>query len=249
MTRLSRVEETRGTKEEPLGRDAFLAATENRRLAYAWLSRAYEKEVTASLLREIVSGKSSVLNAEALSEVPDGELKRGLETLGEYLMALKQRDLEQARLELAVDYANLFLGVKRKVWHPSESAYTSKSHLVMQEPLDRVLQAYWDAGVDKEKEFTEPADHIAVELQFMAHLCGKSTEALREDRKDDARRYFMMQEDFLKKHLSLWIDLFAKDVEKNAETGFYRGVAVITQSFVELDGTMIGGFLKEIEGP
>ena len=43
-----------------------------------------------------------------------------------------------------------------------------------QEPRDRVLSAYWNAGVNKTKEFTEPEDHIAIELQFMEYLCRKT---------------------------------------------------------------------------
>lgn len=228
-----------------MSKDVFLTLNRNRRLVYAFLSRMYEKEITTDLLKEL-SGENSPITQFMVSD--DEELRRGLETLSEYLKDLKERDLEQARLELAVEYANLFLGVKGKVWHPSESSYRSKGHLTMQEPMDKVLHAYWEAGVDKEQKFTEPADHIAVEFQFMAYLCRKTAEALEENRKAEAKEYYKMQKDFLKKHLSQWVYPFTKDVREAAEVGFYKGVAIITKRFVELDDAMIDDLLREIEG-
>jgi len=225
----------------------YLAVMNNRRAIYGFLSRMYEKEVTIDLLKEMVGGKSPILRVEGLEEVPDGELREGLKKLSGYLKGLKGRDLEQARLELAVEYANLFLGVKGKVPHPSESAYRSKDHLIMQEPMDEVLHAYWDAGVDKEKKFTEPADHIAVELQFMAYLCRRAAEALKKNKKDEARKYLKMQKDFLKNHLSLWVSPFVKDVLEAAEVDFYKGVAMITKRFVELDNSVIDDLLRAVE--
>jgi len=207
----------------------------------------YEKEITTDLLKEMVDGKSPILRVEGLQELPDEELRNGLKTLSGYVNGLKERDLERVRLELAVEYANLFLGVKGKVPHPSESAYRSKDHLIMQEPMDKVLRAYWDAGVDKEKKFKEPADHIAIELQFMAYLCRKTAESLNKKEKDEARKYLKMQKDFLKKHLSLWVSPFVKDILETAEVDFYKGVAIITKRFVELDNSMIDDLLRAAE--
>ena len=227
-------------------KDQYLAVMNNRRAIYSFLSRMYEKEITTDLLKEMVNGKSPILRV-GLQEVPDKELREGLKTLSGYVKGLKERDLEQARLELAVEYANLFLGVKGKVPHPSESAYRSKDHLIMQEPMDKVLRAYWDAGVDKEKKFKEPADHIADELQFMAYLCRKTAEALEKNEKDEAKKYLKIQKDFLKKHLSLWVSPFAKDILETAEVDFYKGVAIITKRFVELDNSMMDDLLRAVE--
>lgn len=232
---------------ETIAKDQYLAVMNNRRAIYSFLSRAYEKEITTDLLKEMVDGKSPILRVEGLQELPDEELRNGLKTLSGYVNSLKERDLEQVRLELAVEYANLFLGVKGKVPHPSESAYRSKDHLIMQEPMDKVLRAYWDAGVDKEKKFKEPADHIAIELQFMAYLCRKTAETLGKNEKDEARKYLKMQKDFLKKHLSLWVSPFVKDILETAEVDFYKGVAIITKRFVELDNSMIDDLLRAVE--
>ncbi len=233
---------------EAEARNQYLtAAMNNRSVIYNFLSRMYEKEITSELLKEMFNEKSPILKIEGLQEIPDDELKDGLEKLSNYLRGLKERDLEEARLELAVEYANLFLGIKGKPPHPSESAYRSEDHLIMQEPMDEVLHAYWDAGVNKEKKFTEPADHIAVELQFMAYLCRKTAEALGRNEKDNALKYLKMQRDFLRNHLSLWVSSFVKDILETAEVDFYKGIAIITKRFIELDNSMINDMLKAVE--
>ena len=131
------LENAKKKEAESSGRDVFLAVNRNRQLTYSFHSRIYEKEMTVELLKEMREKGSLVLNGGSLPWVPDKELGRGWRILGEYMNGLKGNNLEQARLELAVDYASLFLGVKGKVWHPSESAYRSKGHLVMQDPIDK----------------------------------------------------------------------------------------------------------------
>jgi len=146
-------------------------AHENRRLMYAFLSRMFEREVTLELLKELSDSKNPMLNSGSTEGFEDEKLRKGFDMLSGYLKAAAQRDLNQVKLELAVEYANLFLGVKKKPAHPSESVYVSEDQSMYQEPRDRVLFAYWEAGVDKKKEYTEPEDHIAIELQFMEYLC------------------------------------------------------------------------------
>ena len=50
---------------------------------------------------------------------------------------------------------------------------------MMQEAYAEVLHVYRNAGFAKNPGFKEPEDHLAVELAFMALLCGRAAEALR----------------------------------------------------------------------
>jgi TorA maturation chaperone TorD len=120
-----------------------------------------------------------------------------------------------------------------------EREYRTKSHLMFQEPRDEVLSAYWKASVDKVKEFTEPEDHIAVELQFMEYLCRKTVDALERNEVEEANRYQQAQKEFINNHLAKWVPEFTKDILENATTDFYKGVAYITDAFVESDGRAI----------
>jgi len=225
--------------------DQYLAVNESRRIAYSFLSRAYEKEITVDFLEQLTKGNDFTSKISGLGGGKD--LKEGFRLLSTYLKGLAERDLQEVKLELAVEYANLFLGVGGKVHHPSESAYRSPDHSIMQNPRDEVLSAYWDAGVDKVKKYTEPEDHIAIELQFMAYLCGKTADTLKKGQKREAGEFLKKQRDFINSHLRLWVTKFTEDVSKGASLDFYKGIAKITNGFIQLDEQAINDLIEEIQ--
>jgi TorA maturation chaperone TorD len=234
--------------EKVATRDARVAAHNNRRLVYAFLSRVYEKEMTIDLLKELSDGSNEVSRIGFSEGFDEEKFRKGFEMLGGYLRSAAGRDLNQVKLELAVEYANLFLGVKGKPLHPSESVYVNRDHVMYQESRDRVQNIYWNAGVDKKKEYTEPEDHIAVELQFMEYLCRKTVEALGKDEKAEAAKYLRIQKDFVEGHLAKWVPKLTKDVLESAEVDFYKGIAYITDAFIGMDRKTINEFLDE-DGP
>ena len=219
---------------------------ENRRLMYAFLSRMYEKEISLDLLRELLDERNPFLKSESLELAGDEKLSRGFETLKGYLKVAARRDLNQVKLELAVEYANLFLGIKRKPPHPSESLYTSQEQSMYQEPRDRVLSSYWEAGVDKTKEYREPEDHIAIELQFMEYLCRKTVEAIRKGEREEAVKYLEFQDRFVGDHLTKWVPQLVSDILESAEVDFYKAIGEITDAFIAIDEKAVAGSLNEM---
>jgi TorA maturation chaperone TorD len=207
----------------------------------------FERELSLDLLKELAAEKGPIANPESLREFDEPRLKRGFELMGSYLRAASHRSPNQVKLELDVEYANLFLGVKQKPAHPSESIYLSREQSMYQEPRDRVLSTYWKAGIDKKKEYTEPEDHIAVELQFMENLCRRLVEALQKDEVPEALRYLKLQEEFVNDHLAKWVPRLAADMLESGEVDFYRGVGLMTDAFVAIDREAIPACLKELE--
>jgi len=220
---------------------------ENRRLMYAFLSRMFEREVTLDLLKELSDKKNPILATRSLEGFDDEKLRKGFEMLGGYLRSAGDRDPNKVKLELAVEYANLFLGVQRKPAHPSESVYMSKQQSMYQEPRDRVLATYWEAGVDKKKEFTEPEDHIAIELQFMEYLSRKVVESLQKGDRGEAIRFLKTSQGFLGEHLGVWVPKLAKDVHESAEIDFYKGVVAVTDAFIAIDSKVVTASLDELK--
>ena len=61
-----------------------------------------------------------------------------------------------------------------KAAFPYESVYTSSKKIVMQEAWENVKKIYSQNGFSLEDGSSDILeDHIAVELEFMAHLCEK----------------------------------------------------------------------------
>lgn len=200
---------------------------EARVTAYALLARLFRREVDRALLEGLVESDAEVV------------FKPGM---------LGEGEMESTLHELAADYARVFLMGRGSV-HPYESAYTSDKGLLMQEAFRDVQACYAASGFEVSPDSDEMADHVALELEFMARLASRMREAMAEDNVADARSLLDRQRSFHRIHLR-WIARFAKDVEARAETEWYGTVARILDDVVASDGVLmeeLDAFLREAE--
>ncbi|MDG6907850.1 MAG: molecular chaperone TorD family protein [Nitrososphaerota archaeon] len=223
---------------ESIKEDTDLAGVlEDRRSMYTFLARIYEREVTTEFLKEL-SSKESPLQTTSIVDMDEDEFKEGFMELTSYLKNMQDANLDEEKLKLDVEYANLFLSVLVRI-HPSESSYTTREHLVYDEPRQEVFEIYVREGVEKIAEFTEPEDHIAIEMQFMAYLCRKAIEANEQQNWESMLGLLKTQEDFVRKHLMNWTPKLTKNIIEKSNTGFYRGAAKITNAFLEVESDSI----------
>lgn len=202
-----------------------------RQTIYGFLKRIYESELPGEFLVQLRGKMQPLLViAEQLPSVEEKEIVKGLVQFTE---SISSDALDRLETRLAADYARLFLSINKVPPHPSESTY--REGALMQHYRDEVLETYWSFRVDKSKEYVEPEDHIAVELGFMMYLCQKTNHALEEKDVEEARKYLTAQKNFLEKHLTRWVPKLVKDVIVSAQTPFYKGIAVLTREYLELD--------------
>jgi putative dimethyl sulfoxide reductase chaperone len=194
--------------------------------SYTFLSRVYRQELTTDVIKLLVE------NAK-VSE--DSETSEGNHTLNAYLRGLAGQDLKKIEDELKAEFAGLFLNVGKYPVYPFESVYTSAERLMMQRAYDEVLQEYRQEGVERAHDFNEPEDHLALELEFMAHLCRKSLDALEAGDQIIGAQYLEKQNDFLVKHLLAWVPKFCHDLENATQSGFYNGIAKLTFEIVHVE--------------
>ncbi|MEM1994309.1 MAG: molecular chaperone TorD family protein [Nitrososphaerales archaeon] len=228
--------------EPQLEPSEFAAINRGRATLYSFLSTIYSKELTAVAISELKNLDINILTT--VLEEPD--IIKGVELLKQYINNLEGRDLKEVEVELAVEYANLFLGVQQIVPHPSESVYLSEEHLLMQKQRDEVVEMYRQIMVEVLPDFTEPEDHIAVELAFMAYLSEKTATSLEQNKIDEALQYIKYQKRFLDEHLTRWVPMLCRDILNGAKTSFYQGIAMITRGFVAADKDIVNEMLKSI---
>lgn len=210
----------------------------NRENLYRFLSRLYRFEVDESMLTQMKAMKFPVQCSET-------ELSEGYQMLKEYLKSCTSDSLN----DLAVDYAKVFLGAgiaKDSAAFPYESVYTSKKRIIMQEAQDQVKVIYSAKGLSKEDKRPELfEDHIALELEFMAFLC-QETKCMFDTENESGILSSLKEEmDFLKQHLLNWICKFCADVEKYADTEFYKGIGKITNGYLKLDYAILENLKKD----
>ena len=208
---------------------------ENRGRVYALLSRCYETEIDAAFAGTFSQGA-------ALSS-DDAALADGFAALQADLAACDEGKLEQ----LAVVFDRAFFGMGPRTAQkafPYESVYTSDGGLMMQDAYADVLHVYRAARFEKNPGFTEPEDHLAVELAFMARLGERAADELRANDADAAEASLAAQRAFLRDHLLNWTDRFAADMESAAGEGFCAHLASFTRAFLVADADELAEVLE-----
>jgi TorA maturation chaperone TorD len=110
---------------------------------------------------------------------------------------------------LQAEYVRLFINALPEVSCPPYGSFYLEGAL-MGESTVRLRNLYLSYGWQTD----EMADHIAVELEFLALLAALSEDgAIQEDYK------------FVWDHLNLWVPAFLERVEENDRIGFYRAVS------------------------
>lgn len=165
---------------------------------------------------------------------------------GQIVEYLRHRS-RSTRQDLAVDYARVFLGAgvyDHVLAPPYESVFTSEERLLMQDARDGALAYYRSEELDLPEDNNTPEDHLGFELQFIATMIDRSSEALQAG--DDARFIELIQKQrgFLTYHQENWLPDFCDAIDEFCQTDFYHGVANLIRGYVESER----GVLDDIAG-
>lgn len=137
--------------------------------------------------------------------------------------------LAEAMLPLAGEFTQLFRGIRRSDSCPPayESVYLDGG-VLYGASTEGVLQFY--QHLELASETNEPPDYIALELDFMGHLCEKESAAWEEN--GAAQEWLGMEREFLREHLAKWVPKLTETIRANTTSGFYRGLADLLEGWV-----------------
>lgn len=147
-----------------------------------------------------------------------------LENWGNVNFPLLSDDVYQ---KILVDNTNLFVGVIQVLAPPWESVYFNKERMVFQQETLQVREWYRKYGLQSEKLYHEPDDHIGLELSFLAHLAQMTLQALDKHKDYEVVHLLQDQQVFITEHPLRWSQTWCDLVNQHAQTDFYRGIALI----------------------
>ena len=127
-----------------------------------WFSTLLAAELDASTLQAYMDGDATPL-LEDLALLP--ELTDSVQQLQQAMSHWAL--LEQPRLELAADFAGLFLSDARHSPAPYASLYLDDGRF-NGPTAQRMQQRLMDTGYAIDEQFKEPADHVAIMLDYLA---------------------------------------------------------------------------------
>lgn len=213
--------------EERISLEEMASAHKNRANLYGLLSRLFRVEVDPLLLDQL---RAMRFPAETGNEMMD----EGYRLIASYVSNADSTTLT----ELAVDFVRTFIGHgidSYSAAYPFESVYTSEKRLMMQDARDEVLAIYRSEGIDKRSDWHEGEDHIALELEFMKTMALRTVDASNCGDESTVLHLTTVQQSFLRDHLARWVPMMTKDMRRFAKTGLYRGLASLTDGFLEMD--------------
>ena len=146
--------------------------------------------------------------------------------------------------ELAADFTGAFYGIRTRegrTAQPFESLFrTQRPGQLMGEARSEVYRELRAHQLRVPEGVDLPEDHLSFICAYLAHLCDKTAQALREGDRTGARELLKRQRAFFDAHVASWTSAFLAQAETMVETRFYRGVLKLTGAFLDEEPAAMG---------
>ncbi len=191
---------------------------EGRMAMYSFLSTVLLDGPPKEFLRDLMKGEVVFPSHPHIDE--------GVRILRD--LASKFSSVEDFETFVKQEFTAVFIGPFSETTSPYQSTYEGDSPY--REVTAKIKRKYLEMGYIPQKKLPEPADHIGVELSFMAESCRTMLES-----EDERRSEIKKQKEFLKEELLTWVFKFCDDLENNINAQFYKGIAKILRGFMQIE--------------
>lgn len=172
----------------------------------------------AALRTALVDGSFGQALTEACERFDSDALRQGCAAVLDAVAAVvdNPRRLEEE---------HTFLFSRNVPTPPNESSYDQDRTFSRVRELSDVASYYAAFGFRVSDLARETADHVSVELEFLAALYAKETYAAENDRPDQAEICAEARHKFLTDHLGRWFPAFRERLHDNGRLAFYPALA------------------------
>lgn len=201
---------------------------------YRLLRDAFSYPVTEGVIRRLSSLE------------PDGEAAPALQAVARSLHGIlaQARQGEELLEELNREHSRLMAGPGLPAAPPYGSFYRDPEGTLFGSENQSVAEAYRSHGFVPASPGA-PADHLALELEFMAALAETATAAAAEKRGVDLNDSLSAQRSFLREHLIPFSRAFTNRLLEAEPSDFFAGLAQLLYQYLTADRA----FLEEVKVP
>jgi TorA-specific chaperone len=192
---------------------------------YGWFAGLFARELDVQQLSQLQSPDVAMW-LEHLAIQPS--LQDGVLASRNSIAALGLRT--DARLELAADFAGLFLMSQKQAALPYASCYQADNPRFRQAVCEEMQVLLLQAGLECDQAFREPEDHLAICLELLSHL----SFAVSENR-TNADACLALREKVLSLLLR-WLPEFTAHCTEHDKFGFYAAHSQLLLAIVTHDG-------------
>lgn len=214
--------------------------SQHRALLYRWLSNLYALELTTEQI--------TLYQSEQIDALLDLLVQSGL---GLEVARLQQaiqdwQKIEHLRIELAADFAQLFLMDGKSSAVPYASKYLDNGQLYgsAEQLMRNILR---DNHLEIPSGFKEPADHLAVILAIMGQWVEREQD--HSQASEAWNKTVRYQHNFLQQMLLTWLQEFTQRTQMlRVKSDFYPALSNLLFSFVQVDTDFLSSCLPHEEG-
>ena len=202
------------------------AANTARATLYRWFAELFARELTKTNLTQLQAQYPS-LHA-AFSDLNLEPQSAALQTALENLQVIPAPD---RALELAADFAHLFLLSGHQSAPPYASYYLESDQMLYGKPAQQMSEFLASHKLDLHPEFREPKDHLSIYLQVMSLWIKSSV-----DEQVNLIEMAVQQQHFLEDALLSWLPKFAARCQHiRVKTQVYPAIIDLLLHFVQED--------------
>ncbi|NTS75766.1 molecular chaperone TorD [Catenovulum sp. SM1970] len=201
---------------------------ESRAALYWWFSTLFSRELDETSFNAHLNEQGQLLLTH-LAQVPELEVE--VNAVKQGLNLINQQ--AHPHLESAVEFTQLFLGDLKQSAPPYASVYLSEQALMFQKPHQDMVILLNAQGLTVNKSFNEPADHLAIQLDYLGNLILSAIKA------DDIALAEQEQAAFIQHHILNWLSLFIDKLKQCKQSGFYLHLAQLLKTYLELEVSLL----------
>jgi hypothetical protein len=173
----------------------------------------------------------SVLAIVRDNNCDDGSRLPGAEYLQSFAENTRDKDFGERLFLIAVDRTHLVSGAVVDGPRPPYHSGFSQDNLP-QEILASLKANYLRNGFVVAESVRVPPDNLGLELSFMAELCNREIELLKETAGEPLQELFLEQQSFFTCVLEPFATAYATEMFRQARTDFFRGFALLLKTFI-----------------
>lgn len=209
---------------------------------YRFLSHMVFKELDAATIEAVAA-------IEFPAETGNEHLDEGYRLVRRYF----NFSASDRRTQLACEYARIFLAAgvyvkSDKTAIPYESVFTSPERIMMQASRDDVVRRFARDGFKVNPALHEPEDHLAFELEYLAHLNDRAAVLAEAGDAAGLRANFARQVDFIETHILNWLPALTAAARGFAKLAFYPGMLLVAQGTAETCRETLTALADELTG-
>lgn len=214
-------------------------ATRNRAKYYRLISKFFRNPIKKNLIFGLEREEFRNLKEDGVEKYPG--LKEGIEKIHGFVT---DSDSDEVAKQIQEDRDKIF----QNGFNPTEFSQTDANERKVKELQNKLKEKYKDQGWDYEdfeESLSPKPDHISMQSRFLFYLTKEIRKEIVNREAEKVQNLLSTTNSFFNNHIKNWVPSFTDKLYGKSSTDYFQGVAILTNTFIEIDNDILTIFQKE----